>query len=97
MPLYYAKERPVVKRGDDWIVVDDKRMRLEDGEQPEMRMVRFRTLGCYPVTGAVDSDAATLSAIVSEMRESRHSERRGRAIDKDETAALERKKREVYF
>ncbi len=97
VPLYFAKERPVVKRGDDWIVVDDERMRLEDGERPSMRKVRFRTLGCYPVTGAVESDATSLPAIVREMSESRHSERRGRAIDKDETAAMERKKRDGYF
>lgn len=97
VPLYFAQQRPVVKRGDDWIVVDDQRMRLEEGEQPEMKQVRFRTLGCYPVTGAVESDATSLQDIVREMRESRHSERQGRAVDKDETAAMERKKREGYF
>lgn len=97
VPLYFAAERPVVQRGDDLIVVDDNRMRLRDKEQPEMRMVRFRTLGCYPVTGAVDSRADSLHQIVLEMQHTRHSERQGRAIDKDEEASMERKKRDGYF
>ncbi|HEX3860863.1 MAG TPA: sulfate adenylyltransferase subunit CysD [Stellaceae bacterium] len=97
VPLYLAKLRPVVRRGGVWIMVDDHRLPLEPGETPEMRMVRFRTLGCYPLTGAVESDAATVSAIVSELRDSRVSERQGRLIDSDETASMERKKREGYF
>ena len=97
VPLYFAKPRPVVRRGDDLIVVDDDRMRLEAGEEPEMMKVRFRTLGCYPVTGAVESDAETIEDIVYEMLTTRVSERQGRAIDRDEAAAMERKKREGYF
>ncbi len=95
--LYLARPRPVVKRGDDLIVVDDDRMRLEEGEAPETRTVRFRTLGCYPVTGAVESDAATIEQVVRELLETRNSERQGRAIDRDEACAMERKKREGYF
>ena len=97
VPLYFAKERPVVKRGGTWIMVDDDRLPLEPGEKPEMRMVRFRTLGCYPLSGAVESDAATLEAIIAEMRSSRTSERQGRLIDSDEEASMEKKKREGYF
>ncbi len=97
VPLYFAKHRPVVRRGDDLIVVDDQRMRLELGEEPEMMKVRFRTLGCYPVTGAVESNAATIEDIVYEMLTTRVSERQGRAIDRDELAAMERKKRDGYF
>ena len=97
VPLYFAKERPVVERDGDLIVVDDERMRLEPGEQPTMRKVRFRTLGCYPVTGAVESEAETLADIVEEMATTRYSERQGRAIDRDESAAMEKKKREGYF
>jgi sulfate adenylyltransferase subunit 2 len=97
VPLYFAKKRPVVERDGDLIVVDDERMRLEPGEEPVMRQVRFRTLGCYPVTGAIDSDATTVEAIVHEMLTTRVSERNGRAIDRDESAAMERKKREGYF
>lgn len=95
--LYLAKPRPVVKRGNDLIVVDDERMRLEKGEQPELRTVRFRTLGCYPVTGAVESTASTIGEVVQEVIETRYSERQGRAIDRDEACAMERKKREGYF
>lgn len=97
VPLYYAKPRPVVRRGTDWIVVDDERMRLDEGEQPIMKKVRFRTLGCYPVTGAIESEAETIEDIVYEMLTTRLSERQGRAIDREEAAAMERKKREGYF
>lgn len=95
--LYLAKERPVVRRAGTWIMVDDDRLPLEPGEQPEMRRVRFRTLGCYPLTGAIESDADTLEAVIAEMRRSRVSERQGRLIDSDEPAAMERKKRDGYF
>ena len=97
VPLYFAAPRPVVERNGDLIVVDDDRMRLHPGEQPVIRNVRFRTLGCYPVTGAEDSDASTLEQIVAELALAKSSERRGRAIDRDEAAAMERKKREGYF
>ena len=97
VPLYFAKPRPVVERNGDWIVVDDDRMRLQGGEAPELKTVRFRTLGCYPVTGAIDSDATTVQGIVHEMMTTRVSERNGRAIDRDESAAMEKKKREGYF
>ncbi|HMO83714.1 MAG TPA: sulfate adenylyltransferase subunit CysD [Lacipirellulaceae bacterium] len=95
--LYLAQWRPVVERNGDLIVVDDDRMRLADGETPQPRMVRFRTLGCYPVTGAVESHATTLDDVVAELRDARYSERQGRAIDRDEACAMERKKREGYF
>lgn len=97
VPLYFAKPRPVVCRGSDLIVVDDDRMRLEKGEVPAIKKVRFRTLGCYPVTGAVESEAETIEDIVYEMLTTRVSERQGRAIDRDEAAAMERKKRDGYF
>jgi sulfate adenylyltransferase subunit 2 len=97
VPLYYAALRPVVRRGDVWIMVDDERLPLEPGEHPEMRLVRFRTLGCYPLTGAIDSAAATPAEIVVELRHTSRSERQGRLIDSDEEAAMERKKREGYF
>ncbi|MBX3423970.1 MAG: sulfate adenylyltransferase subunit CysD [Pirellulaceae bacterium] len=97
VPLYFAKPRPVVRRGGDLIVVDDARMRLEVGETPTLMKVRFRTLGCYPVTGAVESEAETIEDIVYEMLTTRVSERQGRAIDRDEAAAMERKKRDGYF
>ncbi|MFT5526101.1 MAG: sulfate adenylyltransferase subunit 2 [Pirellulaceae bacterium] len=97
VPLYFARPRPVVNRDGDLIVVDDDRMRLQAGEIPEMKTVRFRTLGCYPVTGAVESDATSIEEIVHEMSTTRLSERQGRAIDRDESAAMERKKREGYF
>jgi sulfate adenylyltransferase subunit 2 len=97
VPLYFAKKRPVVKRHDVLIMVDDDRLTLEAGENPEMRLVRFRTLGCYPLTGAIESTAATPRDIVEELRRSRRSERHGRLIDNDEEAAMERKKREGYF
>ena len=97
VPLYFAKPRPVVKRAGTWIMVDDDRLPLNDGETPEMRMVRFRTLGCYPLSGAVESTAATLPEIIAEMRAAKTSERQGRLIDTDEDASMEKKKREGYF
>jgi sulfate adenylyltransferase subunit 2 len=97
VPLYFAAERPVVDRDGTLIMVDDDRMRLAPGEQPELRRVRFRTLGCYPLTGAVESDADTLTAIVAELIAARTSERQGRVIDHDAAASMERKKQEGYF
>jgi sulfate adenylyltransferase subunit 2 len=97
VPLYFAKQRPVVRRGGTWIMRDDDRLPLEPGEQPEMRRVRFRTLGCYPLTGAIESDAETVEQIVAELHEARASERQGRLIDNDDAASMERKKREGYF
>ncbi len=97
VPLYFAKPRPVVERGGSLIMVDDARLPLEPGEVPRMENVRFRTLGCYPLTGAVPSEAADLPAIIAEMRDSRASERQGRLIDQDETGSMEKKKREGYF
>jgi len=95
--LYFAKERPVVERDGVLIMVDDDRMPLEPGEKPEMRTVRFRTLGCYPLTGAVESSAATLPEIIQEMLLTKTSERQGRVIDKDSTGSMEKKKMEGYF
>jgi sulfate adenylyltransferase subunit 2 len=97
VPLYFAAERPVVERNGALIMVDDERMRLELGEKPTMRKVRFRTLGCYPLTGAVESDADTLEAIIGEMLVSVTSERQGRVIDHDQAASMEKKKQEGYF
>jgi sulfate adenylyltransferase subunit 2 len=97
VPLYFAKERPVVERNGTLIMVDDERMRLEPGETPTMRRVRFRTLGCYPLSGAIESDADTLSAIIQEMLIARTSERQGRLIDHDQAASMEKKKQEGYF
>jgi sulfate adenylyltransferase subunit 2 len=97
VPLYVAKPRPIVKRGNALIMVDDERMRLEPGEQPEIKMVRFRTLGCYPLSGAIESDADTLPKVIQEMLLTKHSERQGRLIDHDEDASMEQKKREGYF
>jgi sulfate adenylyltransferase subunit 2 len=97
VPLYLAKERPVVKRSGTWIMLDDERLPLEPGEKPQMRMVRFRTLGCYPLTGAVDSTASNLHEIIAEMLNSSTSERQGRVIDYDEAGSMEEKKREGYF
>lgn len=97
VPLYFAAPRPVVRRFGTWIMVDDDRLPLEQGETPETRMVRFRTLGCYPLSGAVESDATTLPDIIAEMRAARSSEREGRLIDNDMDASMERKKREGYF
>jgi sulfate adenylyltransferase subunit 2 len=97
VPLYFAKERPVVRRAGTLIVVDDDRMPLAEDETPERLRVRFRSLGCYPLTGAVESTADTTEKIVEEMRGSRHSERQGRLIDFDEAGSMEKKKREGYF
>jgi sulfate adenylyltransferase subunit 2 len=97
VPLYFAAPRPVVERNGALIMVDDERMRLNPGETPETRMVRFRTLGCYPLTGAVESDATTLPQIIEEMLRSTTSERQGRVIDHDQSASMEKKKREGYF
>ncbi|MBI2233492.1 MAG: sulfate adenylyltransferase subunit CysD [Micavibrio aeruginosavorus] len=97
VPLYFARERPVVERDGVLIMVDDDRMALEPGEKPQMRKVRFRTLGCYPLTGAMESDAATLDDIIQEMLLVKTSERQGRVIDKDGSSSMERKKQEGYF
>lgn len=97
VPLYYAAPRPVVERGGQLIMVDDDRMPLRPGEKPEEKLVRFRTLGCYPLTAAVESDATTLPEIVREMLVARTSERSGRLIDHDEAGSMEKKKREGYF
>ncbi|HIG39400.1 MAG TPA: sulfate adenylyltransferase subunit CysD [Gammaproteobacteria bacterium] len=97
VPLYLAKQRPVVWRDGTWIMVDDERMPLEEGEEPQMKMVRFRTLGCYPLTGAVESNATTLPEIIQEMLLATTSERQGRLIDSDQAGSMEQKKREGYF
>ena len=97
VPLYLAAERPVVERDGTLIMVDDERMELEPGEEPEMRSVRFRTLGCYPLSGAIESEAATLPAVIQEMLIATHSERQGRLIDYDAAGSMEQKKREGYF
>ncbi|HKR35004.1 MAG TPA: sulfate adenylyltransferase subunit CysD [Steroidobacteraceae bacterium] len=97
VPLYFSKERPVVQRDGALIMVDDERMPLHDGERPELRWVRFRTLGCYPLTGAVESRATTLPEIIQEMLLTTSSERQGRVIDHDSAASMEKKKQEGYF
>lgn len=97
VPLYFAKRRPIVERDGVLIMVDDERFVLRDGEKIEQRMVRFRTLGCYPLTGAVESQACTLDEVIAEMVASRTSERQGRVIDHDPSASMERKKQEGYF
>jgi len=97
VPLYFAAERPVVERDGMIIMVDDDRLPLEPGEVPQKRRIRFRTLGCYPLTGAVESDAADLDDIIAELISSRLSERQGRLIDKDQSASMEKKKEEGYF
>ena len=97
VPLYFAKKRPVVERGGTLIMVDDDRMRLEPGEKPEMKMVRFRTLGCYPLTGAIESPASTVDEIVEEMMRTKVSERSTRVIDHDGDSSMEQKKCEGYF
>jgi sulfate adenylyltransferase subunit 2 len=97
VPLYFAKKRPVVERDGMLIMVDDERMKLLPGEQPRMLKVRFRTLGCYPLTGAIESDAETVTDIVEEMLITTQSERQGRVIDFDVTASMEKKKQEGYF
>ncbi len=97
VPLYFAAPRPVVVRDGNLIMVDDERMRLNPGEKPEIKVVRFRTLGCYPLTGAIESTATTLPEIIAEMLLAKNSERQGRMIDYDEAASMEQKKREGYF
>ncbi|WP_448586654.1 sulfate adenylyltransferase subunit CysD [Thermaurantiacus sp.] len=97
VPLYLAAERPTVRRGNLLLVVDDERFRLHPGETPVMRRVRFRTLGCFPLTGAVESEATTLPEVIREMLLATTSERQGRAVDHDEAASMEKKKQEGYF
>ncbi|MCC5981199.1 MAG: sulfate adenylyltransferase subunit CysD, partial [Oceanicaulis sp.] len=97
VPLYLAAERPVVERDGQLLMVDDDRFVFANGETAQMRMVRFRTLGCYPLTGAIESTAATLEEVVMEMLTARTSERSGRLIDHDEAGSMEKKKREGYF
>ncbi|PQO28603.1 sulfate adenylyltransferase subunit CysD [Bremerella cremea] len=97
VPLYYSAKRPVVWRNDMWIMVDDDRIDLQPGEKVEEKMVRFRTLGCYPLTGAVESEAVTMPDIIQEMLLTTTSERQGRAIDKDQGASMQKKKEEGYF
>jgi sulfate adenylyltransferase subunit 2 len=97
VPLYFAAPRPIVWRDGQMIMVDDERMRLNPGEKPEMRNIRFRTLGCYPLTGAIESNATSLLDIIEEMLVATSSERQGRVIDKDQAASMEKKKQEGYF
>jgi sulfate adenylyltransferase subunit 2 len=97
VPLYFAAERPVVWRDGTWIMVDDDRMQLEPGEEPQLKRVRFRTLGCYPLSGAIESEADTLPKIIQEMLLAKTSERQGRLIDFDTSASMEKKKVEGYF
>jgi len=97
VPLYFAKERPIVWRDGQMIMVDDDRMRLHPAERPEMRVVRFRTLGCYPLTGAIRSNATTVPEIIEELIATRFSERQGRVIDHDQSGSMEKKKQEGYF
>ncbi len=97
VPLYFSAERPVVRRDGAWIMVDDERMRLAAGEQPVLKRVRFRTLGCYPLTGAIESDADSVAAIIEELLLATTSERQGRVIDHDGAASMEKKKQEGYF
>jgi sulfate adenylyltransferase subunit 2 len=97
VPLYLADKRPVVRRDDTLIMVDDERLPLRRGETPELRTVRFRTLGCYPLSGAIESHAATVEEVLDEVRSARISERQGRLIDGDEVASMEKKKRDGYF
>ncbi len=97
VPLYFSAKRPVVERDGTLIMVDDERLPLRPGEVPQQRMVRFRTLGCYPLTGAVESEAVTLTDIIQEMLLTKTSERQGRVIDHDQSASMEKKKQEGYF
>ena len=97
VPLYFAKLRPVVQRAGTWIMQDDERLPLEPGETPQMRQVRFRTLGCYPLSGAIESTAATLEQIIAETFAASTSERQGRLIDSDQPGSMEKKKQEGYF
>lgn len=96
-PLYFAKERPVVRRENQWIMVDDERYPLDEGEEPELRLVRFRTLGCYPLTAAMESDATDLTTIIAETKATTLSEREGRLIDHDQPGSMEKKKQGGYF
>jgi sulfate adenylyltransferase subunit 2 len=97
VPFYLAAERPVVERDGTLIMVNDERLPLDPGERPMRKRVRFRTLGCYPLTGAIESEADTVEAIIAEMLRARTSERQGRVIDHDQSASMERKKQEGYF
>jgi len=97
VPLYFAAERPVIRRDGSWIMVDDGRLQLRSGEVPEMRIVRFRSLGCYPLTCAVESTAVSIAQIVEELTTTRTSERQGRVIDRDQIGSMEKKKEEGYF
>ena len=97
VPLYFAAERPTIRANGITIMVDDERMRIPPGQKPELRMIRFRTVGCYPLTGAVESHATTLAEVIQEMLLTKTSERQGRAIDRDATASMEKKKQEGYF
>ena len=97
VPLYFAKKRSVVERQGTWLMVDDERMPLEPGERPQNRIIRFRTLGCYPLTGGIDSTAQSVEELLEEMLQSRSSERQGRLIDQDQAGSMEKKKREGYF
>ena len=97
VPLYFAKPRPVVQRAGTWIMQDDERLPLEPGEEPQMRLVRFRTLGCYPLSGAIESSATTLEQIIAETFAAHTSERQGRLIDSDQPGSMEKKKQEGYF
>jgi sulfate adenylyltransferase subunit 2 len=97
VPLYFSEPRPVVERDGNLIMVDDERFPLRPGEQPQLRRIRFRTLGCYPLSGAIESDATDLPGVIREMLLARVSERQGRVIDYDEDASMEKKKREGYF
>lgn len=97
VPLYFAKPRPVVQRAGTWIMQDDERLPLQPGETPQMRLVRFRTLGCYPLSGAIESRAATLEQIIAETFAAHTSERQGRLIDSDQPGSMEKKKQEGYF
>ncbi|MBV9559523.1 MAG: sulfate adenylyltransferase subunit CysD, partial [Bradyrhizobium sp.] len=97
VPLYFAEPRPVVHRNGTLVMLDDDRLPLFPDEVPQMRTVRFRTLGCYPLTGAIESTAATVEAVLAELRSAKFSERQGRLIDGDEAASMEKKKRDGYF
>jgi sulfate adenylyltransferase subunit 2 len=97
VPLYFAAKRPVVERSGMLIMVNDNRLPIDPGETPQMRMIRFRTLGCYPLTGAIESEAATLPEIIEELVAARSSERQGRVIDHDQSGSMEKKKQEGYF
>ena len=97
VPLYFSKIRPIIRRNDMMIMVDDDRLKIEENEKIEQRKVRFRTLGCYPLTAAVESDATTVEEIIIELLESKYSERQGRLIDNDQIGSMEKKKQEGYF